>query len=141
MKKYSLMFPFMFLCLCFVFMSCNFQNEFIEDDITFTSCVFDEAADQIILASSTGKYKLFIWLYGNKLEQGEYRVYGSDMDLVLEGTLQKKHLSRDLKTTLFVNYTEDSFQASGTIELYEPNSIKKSGETYDFSYRGALERR
>ena len=47
---------------------------------------------------------------------------------------------RDVKTTLFINYSDDIIKVSGSAQLYtpEPYSVQKSGEIVDFSYEGKL---
>lgn len=104
----------------------------------FVHCFFDSAKDQIILSNESGDYKLSVWVYGTPIEYGEYQIFGSDKETLLEGFLQENNSSRDLKTTLFVNYSEDAIKVSGSAQLYKPNSASKSGEILDFSYEGTL---
>lgn len=109
-----------------------------KDDNTFETCLFDEENDQIILSNKSESYKLSIWLYGTQIEPGEYQVFGSDKETILEGLLLRNDIEQDLKTTLFVNYSGETIKVSGSAQLYKPNSITKSGEILDFSYEGNL---
>ncbi len=106
----------------------------------FTSCTFDKNNDQLILSNENGSYKLSIWLYGKEITAGEYQVFGSDMESVLEGKLLRKGVTVDVKSTLFINCSEDSVKVSGSAQLYKPNSIVKSGEILDFDFDGKLNR-
>ena len=144
MKKYLLM----LFCIGFLFAGCNHQSEtpenqpedFIEAEVTFDACVFDEDEDKIILTNSEKNYTFIIYLYGNKLEQGEYSVLGSDQETELEGIINKGTSERDVKTTLLINHTQESFKATGTAELYKENDIQKSGETFNFTFNGTLQK-
>ena len=147
MKKYLLM----LLCICFLFVGCNHQNnnpenqqeDFIEDEVSFDSCVYDKTKEQLILSDSRGNYKLSIFLYKTELKQGEYQFeYWEEFSgyiKVLEGVLQKGSSERDVKTTLFINYTDESFKASGPAELYKADGVEKSGETFNFEFNGILQ--
>ncbi len=132
MKK-SLMLLFI---LFSIFTSCYSNGK--QNDTTFVSCSFDKSADQIILSNSNETYKLSIWLYGKQIESGEYQVLGSDNESQLEGELLMNNSIRDVKTTLFINYSDGIIKVSGSAQLYKPNSIQKSGEIIDFSYEGKL---
>ena len=57
---------------------------------------------------------------------------------MLEGTFYEDNLSRDVKTTLFINYSEDVIKVSGSAQLYKPHSATKSGKILDFNYEGSL---
>ena len=109
-----------------------------KDDNSFVACVFDKENDQIILSNESESYKLSIWLYGTQIEPGEYQVFGSDKESILEGLLLRNGVEQDLKATLFVNYSGETIKVSGSAQLYKPNSIIKSGEILDFSYEGNL---
>ena len=109
-----------------------------EHDDSFTSCVFDRERDQIILSNKSGSYKLEIYLYGTYIEHGKYQVFGSDGEKQLEGTLRRDGVSCDLKTTLFIDRTEERIKVSGSAQLYEPHSVRKSDEILDFAYEGSL---
>lgn len=124
--------------LCIIFTSCNSNSK--QEDTTFVSCTFDASADQIILSNTNATYKLSIWLYGNQIEPGEYQVFGSNQETVLEGKFLIDKIVRDVKTTLFINYSDDIIKVSGSAQLYtpEPYSVQKSGEIVDFSYEGKL---
>lgn len=104
----------------------------------FTNCYFNSDKDQIVLSNETGNYKLSVWLYGTPIEYGEYQVFGSDKETLLEGVLEEDSDSRDVKTTLFIRYSEDSINVSGSAQLYKPHSATKSGEILDFNYEGSL---
>ena len=108
------------------------------DDYNFVSCVFDSGRDQIILSNTSGKYKLEVYLYGTYIGYGEYQVFGDEQESHLEGTLLKDGISRDLKTTLFVDRTKERIKVSGSAQLYEPHSVRKSDEILDFAYEGSL---
>lgn len=122
--------------LCGLFASCNSNNK--QKDSKFISCTFDKSADQLILSNSDGTYKLSIWLYGKQIEPGEYQVLGSDQETELEGKFLIDNITRDVKTTLFINYTDNKIKVLGSAQLYKPDSIQKSGEIVDFSYEGKL---
>ena len=62
------------------------------------------------------------------------------MESVLEGKLLRKGVTVDVKSTLFINCSEDSVKVSGSAQLYKPNSILKSGEILDFDFDGKLNR-
>lgn len=124
------------LILCSFFISCNPNSK--QNDKKFVSCTYDEGEDQIILSNSDGTYKLSIWLYGKQIEPGEYQVLGSDQETELEGKFLIDNITRDVKTTLFINYSDDKIKAWGSAQLYKPDSIQKSGEIVDFSYEGKL---
>lgn len=104
----------------------------------FTHCYFNSNTDQIILSNETGNYKLTVWLYGTPIEEGEYQVFGSDKETLLEGFLEEGNDSRDVKTTLFISYSEGVIKVSGSAQLYKPHSATKSGEILDFNYEGSL---
>lgn len=104
----------------------------------FTNCYFNSNTDQIILSNETGNYKLTVWLYGTPIEEGEYQVFGSDKETLLEGFLEEGNDSRDVKTTLFISYSEGVIKVSGSAQLYKPHSATKSGEILDFNYEGSL---
>lgn len=125
-----------FLILFGIFTSCYSNSK--PDDKTLVSCTFDASEDQIILSNEKGTYKLSIWLYGKQIEPGEYQVFGSDQETLLEGEFLIENIVRDVKTTLFINYSEDIIKVSGSAQLYKPDSIQKSGEIVDFSYEGKL---
>lgn len=105
---------------------------------SFTHCYFNSNTDQIILSNETGNYKLTVWLYGTPIEEGEYQVFGSDKETLLEGFLEEGNDSRDVKTTLFISYSEGVIKVSGSAQLYKPHSATKSGEILDFNYEGSL---
>lgn len=109
-----------------------------EHDDSFTSCVFDRERDQIILSNKSGSYKLEVYLYGTYIGHGEYQVLGSEGEKQLEGTLRRDGVSCDLKTTLFIDCTEERIKVSGSAQLYEPHSVRKSDEILDFAYEGSL---
>lgn len=109
-----------------------------KDDNSFVACVFDKEKDQIILSNESESYKLSIWLYGTQIEPGEYQVFGSDKETILEGLLLRNGVEQDSKATLFVNYSGETIKVSGSAQLYKPHSITKSGEILDFSYEGNL---
>lgn len=108
------------------------------DDYNFVSCVFDSGRDQIILSNKSGSYKLEVYLYGTYIGHGEYQVLGSEGEKQLEGTLRRDGASCDLKTTLFVDRTKERIKVSGSAQLYEPHSVRKSDEILDFAYEGSL---
>ena len=112
-----------------------------KDDNSFVTCVFDKENDQIILSNESESYKLSICLYGTQIEPGEYQVFGSDKETILEGLLLRNGVEQDLKTTLFVECSGETIKASGSAQLYKPKSITKSGEILDFSYEGSFVRR
>ena len=124
------------LILCSFFISCNSNNK--QNDKKFVSCTYDEGEDQLILSNSDGTYKLSIWLYGKQIEPGEYQVLGSDQETELEGKFLIDNITRDVKTTLFINYADNKIKVCGSAQLYKPDSIQKSGEIVDFSYEGKL---
>lgn len=105
---------------------------------SFTHCYFNSDKDQIVLSNETGNYKLSVWLYGTPIEYGEYQVFGSDKETLLEGVLEEGSDSRDVKTTLFISYSEGVIKVSGSAQLYKPHSATKSGEILDFNYEGSL---
>ena len=122
--------------LCGLFASCNSNSK--QNDKKFVSCTYDEGEDQLILSNSDGTYKLSIWLYGKQIEPGEYQVLGSDQESLLEGEFLIDSITRDVKTTLFINYADNKIKVWGSAQLYKPDSIQKSGEIVDFSYEGKL---
>ena len=122
------------LILCSFFISCNPNSK--QNDKKFVSCTYDEGEDQLILSNSDGTYKLSIWLYGKQIEPGEYQVLGSDQESLLEGEFLIDSITRDVKTTLFINYADNKIKIWGSAQLYKPDSIQKSGEIVDFSYEG-----
>ncbi len=124
------------LILCSFFISCNPNSK--QNDKKFVSCTYDEGEDQLILSNSDGTYKLSIWLYGKQIEPGEYQVLGSDQESLLEGEFLIDSITRDVKTTLFINYADNKIKVWGSAQLYKPDSIQKSGEIVDFSYEGKL---
>lgn len=124
------------LILCSFFISCNPNSK--QNDKKFVSCTYDEGEDQLILSNSDGTYKLSIWLYGKQIEPGEYQVLGSDQENELEGKFLIDNITRDVKTTLFINYADNKIKVWGSAQLYKPDSIQKSGEIVDFSYEGKL---
>lgn len=124
------------LILCSFFISCNPNSK--QNDKKFVSCTYDEGEDQLILSNSDGTYKLSIWLYGKQIEPGEYQVLGSDQETELEGKFLIDNITRDVKTTLFINYADNKIKIWGSAQLYKPDSIQKSGEIVDFSYEGKL---
>ncbi len=124
------------LILCSFFISCNPNSK--QNDKKFVSCTYDEGEDQLILSNSDGTYKLSIWLYGKQIEPGEYQVLGSDQETELEGKFLIDNITRDVKTTLFINYADNKIKVWGSAQLYKPDSIQKSGEIVDFSYEGKL---
>lgn len=119
-----------------LFASCNSNNK--QNDKKFVSCTYDEGEDQLILSNSDGTYKLSIWLYGKQIEPGEYQVLGSDQESLLEGEFLIDSITRDVKTTLFINYADNKIKVWGSAQLYKPDSIQKSGEIVNFSYEGKL---
>ena len=124
------------LILCSFFISCNPNSK--QNDKKFVSCTYDEGEDQLILSNSDGTYKLSIWLYGKQIEPGEYQVLGSDQETELEGKFLIDNITRDVKTTLFINYADNKIKVWGSAQLYKPDSIQKSGEIVDYSYEGKL---
>ena len=100
------------------------------------SCKINNSEDKITITNNVENYELSVYLYGNEIKIGEYQVFGSDLEPLLEGTLQKKDYSGDIKTTLFVKYNGEVIELSGTAYLYKNG--KKTGETFEFSYVGAL---
>ena len=104
----------------------------------FTKCVIDQTGDQIILSDESGKTVLSVWLYGKEIVFGEYQVLGSEGEPLLEGTLQKDGGTQNVKTTLFINYSDRTIQVSGQAELYEPNGTTKSGEVLNFACKETL---
>ena len=124
------------LILCSFFISCNPNSK--QNDKKFVSCTYDEGEDQLILSNSDGTYKLSIWLYGKQIEPGEYQVLGSNQESLLEGEFLIDSITRDVKTTLFINYADNKIKIWGSAQLYKPDSIQKSGEIVDFSYEGKL---
>jgi hypothetical protein len=124
------------LILCSFFISCNPNSK--QNDKKFVSCTYDEGEDQLILSNSDGTYKLSIWLYGKQIEPGEYQVLGSDQETELEGKFLIDNITRDVKTTLFINYADNKIKVWGLAQLYKPDSIQNSGEIVDFSYEGKL---
>ena len=111
-----------------------------QEEEIFTNCTFDKSNDQLILSNENGTYKLSIWLYGKEISAGEYQVFGSDMESQLEGKLLRKGVTVDVKSTLFINCSDESVKVSGSAQLYKPNSIVKSGEILDFNFDGKLNR-
>mgnify|MGYP003440961273 FL=1 len=99
------------------------------------SCVFDKKNDQLIITKEN--YKLTIYLYGKQIEEGEYQVFGSDQEELLEGTLEKD-ITVDVKTTLFITYFDEIIKVTGTARLYKPNSVQQTGEILEFVYEGKL---
>lgn len=122
--------------LCSFFISCNPNSK--QNDKKIVSCTYDEGEDQLILSNSDGTYKLSIWLYGKQIEPGEYQVLGSDQESLLEGEFLIDSITRDVKTTLFINYADNKIKVWGSAQLYKLDSIQKSGEIVDFSYEGKL---
>ena len=135
-KKVITLILIAFTFLCSIYTSCDPNSG--QQDTTFVSCTFDEGADQIILSNADGTYKLSIWLYGKQIEPGEYQVLGSDQVSLLEGEFLIDSITRDVKTTLFINYADNKIKVWGSAQLYKPDSIQKSGEIVDFSYEGKL---
>ena len=111
-----------------------------QEEEIFTSCTFDKNKDQLILSNENGTYKLSIWLYGKDITEGEYQVFDSDMESVLEGKLLRNGVTVDIKSTLFINCSGETVKVSGSAQLYKPNSITKSGEILDFIFDGKLHR-
>ena len=111
-----------------------------QEEEIFTNCTFDKSNDQLILSNESGTYKLSIWLYGKDITSGEYQVFESDMESQLEGKLLRKGVTVDVKSTLFINCSDESVKVSGSAQLYKPNSIVKSGEILDFNFDGKLNR-
>lgn len=124
-----------FLIFCFIVaimqLSCN-QN--VKQN-NIESCVFDKKNDQLIITKEN--YELTIYLYGKQIEEGEYQVFGSDQEELLEGTLEKD-ITVDVKTTLFITYFDEIIKVTGTARLYKPNSVQQSGEILEFVYEGKL---
>ena len=124
-----------FLIFCFIVaimqLSCN-QNA---KQNNIESCVFDKKNDQLIITKEN--YKLTIYLYGKQIEEGEYQIFGSDQEELLEGTLEKD-ITVDVKTTLFITYFDEIIKVTGTARLYKPNSVQQTGETLEFVYEGKL---
>lgn len=124
-----------FLIFCFIVaimqLSCN-QN--VKQN-NIESCVFDKKNDQLIITKEN--YELTIYLYGKQIEEGEYQVFGSDQEELLEGTLEKD-ITVDVKTTLFITYFDEIIKVTGTARLYKPNSVQQTGETLEFVYEGKL---
>ena len=124
-----------FLIFCFIVaimqLSCN-QN--VKQN-NIESCVFDKKNDQLIITKEN--YKLTIYLYGKQIEEGEYQVFGSDQEELLEGTLEKD-ITIDVKTTLFITYFDEIIKVTGTARLYKPNSVQQTGEILEFVYEGKL---
>lgn len=124
-----------FLIFCFIFiiiqLSCN-QN--VKQN-NIESCVFDKKNDQLIITKEN--YELTIYLYGKQIEEGEYQVFGSDQEELLEGTLEKE-ITVDVKTTLFITYFDEIIKVTGNARLYKPNSVQQTGEILEFVYEGNL---
>lgn len=124
-----------FLIFCFIVaimqLSCN-QN--VKQN-NIESCVFDKKNDQLIITKEN--YELTIYLYGKQIEEGEYQVFGSDQEELLEGTLEKD-ITVDVKTTLFITYFDEIIKVTGTAHLYKPNSVQQTGEILEFVYEGKL---
>ena len=124
-----------FLIFCFIVaiiqLSCN-QN--VKQN-NIESCVFDKKNDQLIITKEN--YELTIYLYGKQIEEGEYQVFGSDQEELLEGTLEKD-ITVDVKTTLFITYFDEIIKVTGTARLYKPNSVQQTGEILEFVYEGKL---
>lgn len=124
-----------FLIFCFIVaiiqLSCN-QN--VKQN-NIESCVFDKKNDQLIITKEN--YELTIYLYGKQIKEGEYQVFGSDQEELLEGTL-KKDITVDVKTTLFITYFDEIIKVTGTAHLYKPNSVQQTGEILEFVYEGKL---
>ena len=135
-KKVITLILIAFTFLCSIYTSCDPNSG--QKDTTFVSCTFDAGADQIILSNADGTYKLSIWLYGKQIEPGEYQVFGSDQETELEGKFLIDKIVRDVKTTLFINCSDDKIKAWGSAQLYDPDSVQKSGEIVNFSYEGKL---
>ena len=135
-KKVITLILIAFTFLCGIYTSCDPNSG--QQDTTFVSCTFDAGADQIILSNADETYKLSIWLYGKQIEPGEYQVLGSDQESLLEGEFLIDSITRDVKTTLFINYADNKIKVWGSAQLYKPDSIQKSGEIVDFSYEGKL---
>ena len=96
--------------------------------------------DNLYLFQPTTKkenYELTIYLYGKQIEEGEYQVFGSDQEELLEGTL-KKDITVDVKTTLFITYFDEIIKVTGSARLYKPNSVQQTGEILEFVYEGKL---
>jgi hypothetical protein len=104
----------------------------------FYSCIVNEKEDKLILLNKSENYVLTVWLYENKINHGKYQILGSDYQTLLEGFLLQDGINRDLKTTLFIEYTEKTINISGSAQLYKPKSIIKSGEVLDFCFVGNL---
>lgn len=81
-----------FLIFCFIVaimqLSCN-QNA---KQNNIESCVFDKKNDQLIITKEN--YELTIYLYGKQIEEGEYQVFGSEQETVLEGNIGKRYYCR-----------------------------------------------
>ena len=137
-KKVITLFLVALSFLCCLFTSCDLNNR--QKDTTFVSCTFDASEDQIILSNANATYKLSIWLYGKQIQPGEYQVFGSDQETELEGEFLIDNSVRDVKTNLFINYSDDKIKVWGSAQLYtpEPGSIQKSSEIVDFTYEGKL---
>lgn len=124
-----------FLIFCFIVaimqLSCN-QN--VKQN-NIESCVFDKKNDQLIITKEN--YELTIYLYGKQIEEGEYQVFGSDQEELLEGTLEKD-ITVDVKTTLFITYFDEIIKVTGTARLYKPNSVQQTDEILEFDYEGKL---
>ena len=103
------------LILCSFFISCNPNSK--QNDKKFVSCTYDEGEDQLILSNSDGTYKLSIWLYGKQIEPGEYQVLGSDQESLLEGEFLIDSITRDVKTTLFINYADNKIKVWGSAQF------------------------
>ena len=54
------------------------------------SCKINNSEDKITITNNVENYELSVYLYGNEIKIGEYQVFGSDLEPLLEGTLQKK---------------------------------------------------
>lgn len=126
------LFFFVFIFAIVISTGCNAA------DNCFSRCIFDKKADLIVLTNKSGNYKLSIWLYGTQIESGEYQVFGSEKETLLEAELLQDGTTRDAKTTLFINCRGKKIKVSGSAQLYKPNSIRKSGEVLDFTYDGKL---
>ena len=95
-----------------------------KDDNSFVTCVFDKENDQIILSNESESYKLSICLYGTQIEPGEYQVFGSDKETILD--LNKQYSIRFTLKNIYDKPLSLELYASGYKErhniLFEPSS-------------------
>lgn len=114
------------------------QEKEAQSSTIFVTCTFSQSRNLITLSNKQGDYTLSIYLYRTPLKEGTYQVLGSDGETLLEGIVIRNGIEQDAKSTLFITYTGETISASGSAQLYEPNSVTKSGEVIDFVYEGPL---